>query len=472
GDVDFKRMDCINVITYFLAPGEYDLETIEPYNMRYLKVMTLDAGCAISGLHLREYCNPDVNEARFFTSDKDMNRIFEAGKETFRQNALDVFMDNPSRERAGWLCDSFFTARAAFALSGHTLIEKCFFENYLLPEKFQNIPEGMLPMNYPAEHQKGHFIPQWSMWFVLQLEEYFRRSQDRGMINAFKTRVLNLFEYLKQFRNSDGLLEKLPSWNFIEMSKANEFVHDLNYPTNALYAAVLDIAGRLYSVTEMIEDAADKREIILKQSFDGEFFVDNALRKDGRLERTGNKTEACQYYMFYFNTASPETHSNLWNTLRNDFGPFRTDKFPEVHKANMFMGDFLRLELLSRYGMIEQMIKESREYFTWMADKTGTLGDLGIPKSCCCHGFASHINHVFYRDILGVYDIDEKNRIITLRFSDIPIKSCEGSIPHGSGFIQIRWRNNGGVLKYQAQVPEGFSVKIISNGLKKIVQDI
>lgn len=472
GDLDFKRMHCVNIITYFLSPGEYSLETIEPYTMRYLKIIALDCEVSVSGLYLREYVNPEVDKASFLASDRDLERIFEAGRETFRQNALDIFMDCPSRERAGWLCDSFFTSRAAFDLSGHALIEKNFLENYLLPEKFPYLPEGMLPMCYPSDHRSGRFIPQWAMWFVIELEEYLKRSQDYELVNALKPRVLALFEYLKQFHNSDGLLEKLPSWNFIEWSKANEFVHDVNYPTNALYAAALETAGRLYNVPEMIKDAAVKRDTILKQSFDGEFFIDNAIRKNDKLEITGNRTEVCQYYIFYFNVASPETHSKLWNILKNDFGPFRADKFPEVHKANAFIGNFLRLELLSKYGLAEQIIKESRGYLLKMADRTGTLWEMDNTIASCNHGFASHINHVFYRDILGLYDIDEKNKVITLRFSDIPMEYCEGRIPHGADSIYLKWQNNNGILNYQLKAPENFSVKIINNGLKEIISKI
>ena len=469
GDVNFKRMSCVNVVTYFLSPGEYSLETIEPYTMRYLKIIVLDGGSTINGLYLKEYVNPDVNEARFSAADKDLNKIFESGRETFRQNALDIFMDCPSRERAGWLCDSFFTSRAAFDLSGHALIEKNFLENYLLPEKFPHLPEGMLPMSYPSDQKNGRFIPQWAMWFVIELEEYQKRSQDYELVNSLKNRVFALFEYFKQFHNSDGLLEKLPSWNFIEWSKANEFVHDVNYPTNALYAAALETAGRLYNVPEMIKDAAVKRDTILKQSFNGEFFIDNAIRKNDKLKITGNRTEVCQYYIFYFNVASPETHSKLWDTLKDDFGPFRTDKFPDVHKANAFIGNYLRLELLSRYGLAGQIIDESRGYLLKMADRTGTLWEMDNTIASCNHGFASHINHVFYRDILGLYDIDEKNKVITLRFSDIPMEYCEGRIPHGADNIYLKWQNNNGTLNYQLKAPESFSVKIINNGLKEIV---
>lgn len=139
----------------------------------------------------------------------------------------------------------------------------------------------------------------------------------------------------------------------------------LNYPTNMIYAAALDSAARLYDMPELAEKAGRMRESIRKQSFDGTFFVDNALRKeDGKLEVTTNRTEACQYYAFYFGVATTESHPELWRTLVEDFGPGRkkTKAHPEIHPANFLFGNVLRLELLSRDGRARQLLDESIGY--------------------------------------------------------------------------------------------------------------
>ncbi|MCX6226924.1 MAG: hypothetical protein NTV01_19615, partial [Bacteroidia bacterium] len=301
-DVNFKRLGCINAVTYDLSPGKYVVESFEPYTLRYLKVIMIDGECSFNNISLREYANSDIACAAFESSDPRLNRIYKAGVETFRQNAVDIFMDCPHRERAGWLCDSYFTARVANDVSGNTLIEKNFYENFLLPDSFAFIPEGMLPMCYPADHNDGVFIPNWAMWFVVQLKEYLYRSNDRELVDNLKPKVLKLLKYFEPFKNSDGLLEKLDSWIFVEWSAANSFVQDVNYPTNMLFAATLDAAGELYGLDSLKKEADQIRETIRRQSFDGTFFVDNAVRNaQGKLEVTKNTTEVCQYFAFYFN---------------------------------------------------------------------------------------------------------------------------------------------------------------------------
>jgi alpha-L-rhamnosidase len=473
GDVNFTRMGCVNTVTYEIPAGTYALESFEPYTMRYVKVINLKGNCAVSNVQLRDYTNSDVWEAQFACSDDRLNRLFDAGRETFRQNAVDVFMDCPSRERAGWLCDSFFTARTAFCLSGDTAVETNFIENFLLPDSFAHLPEGMLPMCYPSDHYNGNFIPNWAMWFVVELEEYVERSGDLAMAEALKPRLMALFKYFEGFKNSDGLLESLEQWVFVEWSAANKFVQDVNYPTNMLFAQALDVAGRLYTMEELSAEAAQIRKTILEQSFDGTFFVDNAKRKDGVLSVTQNRTEVCQYFAFFFGVASSESHPELWRKLHEDFGPDRKDSgaHKEVHPANAFVGNMLRFELLSRYGLCQQILDESIEYLLYMADRTGTLWENVDERASCNHGFASHIVHTLYRDVLGLAEVDAVNKQVTLRFTDLSLDWCEGRRPLPDGALAMRWRKDGEAIRYTVDVPAGYAVTVENLSGKELVRE-
>ena len=98
------------------------------------------------------YENPDAAEFRYDYGDDALNRITEAAVNTFAQNAVDVLTDCPSRERAGWLCDSYFSSRAEALFTGNNLVEKSFLENYALAPQSPYLPEGMIPMKgWPVE---------------------------------------------------------------------------------------------------------------------------------------------------------------------------------------------------------------------------------------------------------------------------------------------------------------------------------
>ena len=394
GDVDITRMDTTNAVRWRLPAGARTLLTFEPYTFRYLKAVCLGGACEVESVLVREaVCGAKLHKTA--QSDPVLAKIYDAAVESFRQNAVDVFMDCPSRERAGWLCDSFFTARTEYALTGKSEIERCFLENYLLPERFPHIPEGMVPMCYPADHTDGVFIPNWAMWLVLELAEYLERSGDRELVGRFRPRVYGLIRYFDRFLNGDGLLEKLESWVFVEWSKANDLVQDVNYPSNMLYAKMLDCAGALYGDEALRERSRAMQETIRAQSFDGAFFRDHAVRRDGRLSVEPERTETCQYYAFFCGTARREDgrFAGLWRTLTEDFGPQRrqTGAHPDVFFSNAFIGNYLRLELLYRAGLFDSLRREIAGYFASMAERTGTLWEHDSPTASCCHGFASHV---------------------------------------------------------------------------------
>lgn len=460
GDVSYSRMSSINAIPFDLAPGEYNIETFEPYTFRYLKLAALNGGATVTGPYLRELACPDVWRASFSCSDDSLNELFEAGRETFRQNAVDIFMDCPSRERAGWLCDSFFMGRVEKCLCGQSVIERNFLENFLISEQFPRLPAGMLPMCYPSDHMNGTYIPNWAMWFPVQLAEYLERTGDRALVDALKPRVTGMMEFFRKYLNSDGLLEKLESWVFIEWSEANKFVQDVNYPSNMLYAYALDKTAELYAMPQLSSQAAKIRRKIVAQSFDGEFFVDNAVRRNGKLEITGNRSETCQYYAFFFGVATPEKYPALWRKLLVDFAPDAkmTPERQAIHQSNAFIGYYLRLELLSRFGEAASVARELKLLFSGMAAATGTLWENMDSSASCNHGFASHVVQALYRDVLGC-EIDWTRKLVHLRQNNSPLKWCRGSIPAGkAGSITVKWHRSNGRQIFTVETPAGFAV--------------
>lgn len=476
GDVNFLRLGTCSAFQWTIPADGAPLQTIsfsgkplrleafEPHCGRYAKIHCLEGSFKLKKFYLREYAHPAIREAAFACADKRLEEIYRAAILTYRENALDVFMDCPHRERAGWLCDSFFTARTAFDLTGKTDVEQAFLENYQLPEKFAFLPDGMLPMCYPADHNDGIYIPNWSLWFVAELEEYALRSPDRSTINGLRRRVEKLFKFFEKFENSDGLLEKLDSWVFVEWSAANNFVQDVNYPSNMLYAAALDAAGRIYGVDAWREKAAKIRAKIVEQSFDGEFFVDHAVRKeDGSLEILRDRTEVCQYFAFFFKTATPESHPKLWATLLDKFGPNRVKEggYPEIHKANSFVGNVVRLELLATANRADQLLEESVAYNLYMAERTGTLWENDSPHASCDHGFASHVVRIFHRDVAGIHAVDAVAKKIAIRLPKLDrLDWASATQPVPGGSIKIRWEKQDGKLAYTLETPAGYDVAI------------
>jgi alpha-L-rhamnosidase len=387
GQIVFDRSACLNTIGLELAAGaELNFESFEPYTFQHLEVVVLAGAAEVADISLRNFINAEKVRPAPAGLPAAEAKVRQAALASFRQNALDIFMDCPSRERAGWLCDSLFTARAEWHLCGDNPIERAFLENYLRPAKFADLPAGMVPMCYPAEALQKMFIPNWAMFLVLQLDE---AGRERRLPSAWRPlvarRVRGLLGYFRRFENELGLLEKLENWVFVEWSKANQFVQDVNFPSNMLYAATLRAAARLLREPALAKKAARIESTIRDLAWRDGHFVDNALRgPDGKLTVTDNASEVCQYYAFSYGFASPRRDRALWQRLvRGDYGTL----FP----ANAFIGKLLRLELLIAHGEAAAAQRELMRNFAPMARRTGTLWEHLDDSASCNHGFTSYI---------------------------------------------------------------------------------
>ena len=345
-----------------------------------------------------------------------------------------------------------------FGLTG--VLEDLFVENFALAPGFPGIEKGMLPMVYPGDHQDGVYIPNWALWFVIELDEYVRRGGDLALVRRLEPRVRELLDVFRNhYRNADGLLENLQGWVFVEWSHANECCKGVNYPSNMLWSGALAAAARLYGWEDCRDESLRVLEKVREQSWDGAWFHDHAVRDaSGRLVLRPDRTEVCQYYAFFFGVATAESHPVLWRTLVSDFGPRRRERnlHTEIWPANAFIGNYLRLELLSRAGLSRQVLDEAVGYFSKMADRTGTLWEHDDTRASCCHGFASHLTVVCARDALGL-TIDLAGKSVCFAPPSNGLSRCAGEFPVPGGVVKASWSVANGKFSTDLEIPEGWS---------------
>ncbi len=410
-DVDITRDECCRAVKYVLSKGKYQLKLFEPYSMKYAKVFVSEGSCLVNGVGLIEYCHPKINSP-FKSDDNDINVLTAAAINTFRANAVDLFTDCPTRERGGYLCDSFFTARAEHLLTGETLVEKDFLTNFLHEDNYDcidhEIDRGIVPMCYPANHLDGVYIPNWGLWLILEVRDYYKRTGDRELVDAFRKKIMGILEFHKKLENSEHLLEKIPEGVFVEWSHANEMVQDINFPSNMLYSAALMAAYQLYDILEFCENSKLVKEAVLKYSFVDGFFCDKAMCSNGEIITVEESSEACQYYAFLFGIANKDTHPELFKKMVNEFGPDRKydNKYPNICFAALFIGIPLRIQMLLENGLFDLAYEEIKKYYLNQAELTGTFWEILDGGSSYNHGFGSIVvvwlEQIFKRQKYGI----------------------------------------------------------------------
>lgn len=390
GQVKFNREHIIHGMKWTLAPGTYTLYSQEVYSAKYIQLVT-DGQAELQAVSLIGVENPDAVAPNIPIQNEKLQTILEASCNTFAQNAYDIFTDCPSRERAGWLCDSYFLGKAEQFFTGENKVEKSFLENYLLYENQVFPHAGIMPMCYPSEvSPQSGYIPNWILWYLLELEDYEKRTGDGEFIRQHRQRIRDILDFFSGYENELGLLENLQGWVFIEWSRATDFVDGINFPTNMLYADALRAAGTILQDPALLEKSEQIRETVFKISFNGTVFIDNALRVDGKIVPTDNCSELCQIFAQYFGLA-PDSRT----FAENFYSGFAHCGYTVCPSA-LFIGGILRLMCLYEMERYDLVLHECEERFFPMAERTGTIWEFFDEQASCNHGFGSVIGKLIY----------------------------------------------------------------------------
>ena len=403
------RGDTANVFKWTVKKaGVYNLSAFEPYAFRYANVIT-SAGVK-ANVKVRAYENPEAGKMLFECDDKKIEQIMEAARHTFAHNAVDLLTDCPSRERAGWLSDSFFSSVAERVFTGDNKVERAFLQNYILADKSGH-PKGMIPRCYPADYyEEDGFIPNWSLWYILEIYKYFTQYGYDETVEKSRANVEGILNYFVDFENEFGVLEDLKGWIFVEWSAANnsDHVNGINVPSNACYYASLLAAAKVYGIKGLKEKAEKVKDYLLKNAYVDGFFVDNLIRNEkGDIIPTENYTETCQYYMFFFKCADKHTHKELFDKMLNEYGKSDSSASggnpvkKQLTPSNMIYGVYMRLELLMREQKRVELLNECVRYFYDMTQKTGTLWENNTASASCDHGFASYVSRFIIYALFG-----------------------------------------------------------------------
>lgn len=275
------------------------------YGCGYGKIITLE--------------NPEVSPEDFTFEDDELMQIVRASVRTFRHNNYDLPTDCASRERAGYLCDGFFTARAEKFFTGDNKAEnlpiigkdtntELSYQAYL---KADRLEEGKVFIDYLWKMRgqfkrfarefygvKGLMIPScatiegkamggWAhyslsptmtIWTAQSFDEYYLYTGD---VKFLKTRAFPFFKYVGDAIL--GILEEKNGKLYFPLSSSPEIYDDTRnayltpnsnfdlslliylYKTLCSYCSVLGIDDGKYRRTleKLDEIAIDDKGVIL-----------------------------------------------------------------------------------------------------------------------------------------------------------------------------------------------------------------
>lgn len=478
GEVPVKADSVNRVIRLKTEGGDYRFEAMEPHYIKYIKVIVRGGETfTLRDLYVRVYRYPDNCGAGFVCSDMTFNRIYESARRTLLTNSLAFFLDSPERERGGWAGDSYWTGRAAAVLLSDTSLERAMLYDFLAAD-YSPMLEGSFPACCSGGKKKDPVMMySWNLFVLLELTDYYRRTGDEELKEAFKERTALFMESSKKLKNEIGVLENIPGSMFIDWSTSNDQANTQPVCTsaNGLYAMIADRLGAMYQKEEYREEAVHIR-LIFRREYEKvkaakhdlfsmyPYMADSMTLKGKELFGNGTYSEAAQYYYFWTGLLRQEDAPELWCLLKEQFGPapekYRGTAHLRVGNCGVFFGYMMRFELLSRFGETELLEREMKELCGYMLNQDpGTFWETLDGKDSRNHGFGSHYGVVLLRDFLGVDLPDKVEKKVSFAPRTGSLKWAKGSINTLDGRVSAYWNKAGEGFTMGICVPEGYKAE-------------
>ena len=258
-----------------------------------------------------------------------------------------------------------------------------------------NIPQGMLPMCYPSDHVNGNFIPNWAMWFVIELEGRVPRTQQRPANDqSTRTEGKRTARLFRPIRERGRAAREPGKVGFRRMVESERFrpgcqlshQHALckNAGSSRKTLQPSPICSKKHS--ESMRRSANRLSTAPSSSTtrSGSTAIWSRSRKKPyrnlpilcilpRHGLSGTLSEAVEYPLL-----------RLWPATQTNRGIFRNLSGECFHRHLSTDGDTLR------YGLVKQLLNESVDQYLYMADQTGYWGKPDAhgqlqPRFCSAH---------------------------------------------------------------------------------------
>ena len=216
----------------YLARGENDrfkLYDALGFRYAYLLVHGVTGPVALNSFAVQEDVYLTQPGAEFECSDKELNRIFQAGIRTVQLNARDAFTDCPTREQQAWVGDAVV----------HQMVHLATNTDWRLAWQYLTVSDsprsdGILPMTVVGRSEAlgGTTIPDWSLHWVHGVYNLYRFAGDKSAVLAFMPSVARVLRWFAPYQNAQGLLQDLIEWTLIDWSAVS------NNGVSAIYTAM------------------------------------------------------------------------------------------------------------------------------------------------------------------------------------------------------------------------------------------
>jgi hypothetical protein len=464
------------------------------FRMVQLTLRNLSRPAKIYSITAFDVRYPFAPRAQFFSSDYQLNRLWETAKETISACTTDIFTDCPWRERLFYCNDMVIENRVALKLFGDPAIHKralrMVFSQKRKDGLFTSTSPSMID-EIPEGKTNFHVILSGNLTLSISVLDYYLHTGDNEMVKECFAQLKKMLETFKSWKDERGIITPpLKYWNFVDWSFELNGM-ELNGKPTSLLNFLYIISARAFlqlarAIGETPVESEEELERICRNSVETFYSA-----KDGFFLNSTKDITAADAYLSALGVPPEkgfkiDRSSRLAHALALLAGadPALCGKIADesLLPPELYYGIFL-LDGYEKSGDVQSALHYIRTHWGKMLDSgTPTLWENGVHKigkagfggsASLCHGFSSSPAAFLQTVILGVSPLAPGFARFKFAPQSADLSFAKGVIPTPCGSIRVEWKKSGNQLEVSLHVPQNCIAEtpqgILSAGDHKLI---
>ncbi|MEP7277002.1 MAG: alpha-L-rhamnosidase N-terminal domain-containing protein [Bacteroidota bacterium] len=381
---------------------------------------------------------PFKENASFESSDSSLQKIWETGWRTARLCAFETYMDCPYYEQLQYVGDTRIQALVSLYVSGDDRLMR----NAIEQLYYSILPGGLTQSRYPSNNQQ--IIPPFSLFWIGMIHDYWMHKKDDAFVQKFFPAIKKILDWHTAYINKEGMLNKMPYWNFVDWSKEwpwtgkeNESGVPAGTTTGNSSILTLQLVMALQKAATLFagyqNNNTAKTYIALSNSLKNAVYKNCWSSNKHFLADTPDKTSFSQHAqalaVLTSTLPASEEKELLKNTLSNS----------SLIQCTYYYRFYL-LQALKKAGLGDMYLSQLTPWKNMLAIGLTTFAEAPEPSRSDCHAWSASPCYDLLATVCGIEPASAGFSSVRIQPHLGNLTFCDGSMPHPNGIIKVHYK--------------------------------
>jgi alpha-L-rhamnosidase len=471
GSVSLSTNQNTDMRYYFIPDGSTAVFHPMVYlGMRYFEVINSPNALTTENVKfISRHYELDPSRSSFYSSNPMLNQVWDLMTHSLILGSQESFVDTPTREKGGFLGDSWSIGVPAMTTMGdRTMNLRILLE--FLDSQDQYWPDGRLNAVYPNVDGKRD-IPDYTQMYLVWVWDYYMQTGNEAFLRDNYSKLRKIAEYVDTYRNeSTGLIHNLAGgsgsylYGIVDWPAQMRYGYDMDVESRTVMDAYAYIDFENIARIAEVLDSTDDYNLYHQKALDMKDAINDRLINSQGVYIDGLNSDQTQ-------SVHVSQHANMFPMAMGLVPEENLDSvIAEIKDQKMSVGMVTLRWLPEALGQAEQgphllVLYTNPEWDGWA--KTISLGGTATWESWDAIENGQSLSHPWgavgllgiQKYILGISSLEPQHRLIRVKPLDFEqqLEQVQGSLPTDRGNISISWRRTDTLFSMTLNIPDNIS---------------